>query len=262
MPDPHSLKGKKALVTGGKRRIGRGIVLALAEAGCDVGVNDLELDADGEETLRLVRARGRQAEFYAADISDSAQVEAMFAAFLERFGRIDILANNPFGGTGQPFLELTEENWDANLDIGLKGFYLCSQQAARAMVKQGDGGCIVSTSSVHARRAWKADTAYGTAKAGILRLTQSMAVDLGEHGIRCNAIMPGYMDTDHVIGAPPPERGSIREELFDGVPLRRPGTPEDIGRAAAFLCSPAAGCITGVSLQVDGGLLAASPGVP
>ena len=251
MSDPHSLSGKKAFVTGGKRRIGRGIALAFAEAGCDVGINDLTDDDDAQETLRLIRDMGCEAEFFAGDISDSATVEAMFKAFLDRFGRIDILANNPYGGTGQHFLELTEENWDLNIDIGLKGFYLCSQQAARAMVEQGDGGAIVSTSSVHGRRAWKTDTAYGAAKAGVLCLTESMAVDLGEHGIRCNAILPGHMDTDHVFNTPPPASGDGSKTI----PLRRPGTPEDIGRAAAFLCSPTAGCITGVSLPVDGGLL-------
>ncbi len=256
MSNPHSLAGMKALVTGGKRRIGRGIALALAEAGCDVGINDLMLDEDGEETMRLIREMGRDTEFFAASISDSGQVEAMFIRFLERFGRIDILANNPFAGTGQPFLELTEDNWDVNVDVGLKGFYLCSQQAARAMVAQGDGGAIVSTSSVHGQRAWKTDTAYGVAKAGVLRLTQSMAVDLGEYGIRCNAILPGHMDTAHAFGTAAPGIGTIREEHQDAVPLRRRGTPEDIGRAAVFLCSPAAGCITGVSLPVDGGLLA------
>ena len=134
------LSGKKAFVTGGKRRIGRGIALSLAEAGCDVGINDLHEDDDAGKTLDLIRAMGREAEFFAGDISASAQVEAMFAAFLERFGRIDILVNNPYGGTGESFLELSEENWDQNLDVGLKGFFLCSQQAARAMVAQGGGG--------------------------------------------------------------------------------------------------------------------------
>ena len=245
----------KAFVTGGKRRIGRGISLALAEAGCDVGINDLEADDDAEETLRLIRDMGKEAEFFGGDISDSAQVESMFTAFLERFGRIDILCNNPYGGTGGSFLELTEENWDANLDVGLKGFFLCSQRAARAMVEQGKGGCIVSTSSVHGERAWNEDTAYGTAKAGILRLTESMALELGEYGIRCNAILPGHMDVKHVFNTAAPATGSIDEELKHLVPLRRRGTPEDIGRAVAFLCSPAAGCITGVSLPVDGGML-------
>lgn len=260
MSDPYCLNGKKALVTGGKRRIGRGISLSLAEAGCDVGVNDLEHDADADETLRLIRERGKDAEFFAADISQNTQVAEMFSAFLRRFGRIDILVNNPYGGIGQAFLDITEENWDANLDVGLKGFFLCSQQAARAMVEQGDGGCIVSTSSVHGERAWKGDTAYGAAKAGVLRLTESMAVDLGEFGIRCNAILPGHMDTTHVVGTMPPTWGSIEEELYETVPLRRCGTPEDIGRTVAFLCSPGAGCISGISVPVDGGLLATGVG--
>ncbi len=254
MANPHSLDGRKAFVTGGKRRIGRGIALALAEAGCDVGINDLARDADGEETLRLIRERGREADFFEGDISDRSQVEAMFKAYLNRFGRIDILANNPYGGKGQGFLELTEENWDANIDVGLKGFYLCSQQAARAMIEQGEGGTIVSTSSVHGRRAWKTDTAYGVAKAGVIRLTESMAVDLGKYGIRCNAVLPGYMDTNHIFGTDPPAIGSVEDNL--PVPLGRRGTPEDIGRAVTFLCSPAAGCITGVSLPVEGGMLA------
>jgi NAD(P)-dependent dehydrogenase (short-subunit alcohol dehydrogenase family) len=259
MPNPYDLTGKKAFVTGGKRRIGRGIALALAEAGCDVGINDLHHDEDGDETLELIRGMGREAEFFAGDISNSSVVTTMFKDYLDRFGRIDILVNNPFGGKGQPFLELTEENWDANLDIGLKGFYLCSQQAARAMVEQGDGGAICSTSSVHGRRAWKADAAYGAAKAGVIRLTESMAVELGEHGIRCNAVLPGHMDTDHSFAEPPPSLGSLNSRHHALVPLRRPGTPEDIGRAVAYLCSPAAGCVTGVALPVDGGLLACSP---
>ncbi len=258
MSSPYNLSGKKALVTGGRRRIGRGIALALAESGAEVGINDLKVDSDAETTLKMINEMGAKSGFYPADISDVNQVEQMFEAFLSRFGRIDILVNNPYGGTGQEFLDLTEENWDANLDIGLKGFFLCSQHAARAMVAQGEGGSIVSTSSVHGARAWKGDTAYGTAKAGVIRLTQSMAADLGQHGIRCNVILPGHMNTDHRFNTPPPEIGSLNEEFRASVPLQRRGTPEDIGRAAAFLCSPAAGCITGVALPVDGGLLSAS----
>lgn len=260
MTDSRPLKGKKALVTGGKRRIGRGIALALAAAGCDVGINDLKHDADADETLHLIESQGGEAAFFAGDISDKTRVETIFTDFLARFGRVDILVNNPFGGTGQDFLDITEENWDLNIDIGLKGFFLCSQQAARAMVERGEGGCIVSTSSVHGPRAWKKDTCYGVAKAGVIRLTESMAVDLGPHGIRCNAVLPGHMDTDHVFGSPAPALGSINESCHISVPLRRRGTPEDIGRAVAFLCSPAAACITGASLPVDGGLLACGPG--
>ena len=250
-----TLTGKKALVTGSRRSIGRGIVQALAQAGCDIGVNDLEHDADVDQTLRLVGEQGRQAEFFQADISDSGQVNAMFEAFRQRFGRIDILVNNPYFAENQRFLDITEENWDRTLDVCLKGFFLCSQQAAKAMVAQGSGGSIVSISSVHAQRTWPADTCYGVAKAGVLRLTQSMAVDLGEYGIRCNAIMPGHMDVSHVFAAQAPGLGSVEEPLHRFIPTRRSGTPEDIGRAAAFLCSPAAANITGASLPVDGGLL-------
>ena len=258
--DPSPLKGRKALVTGGKRRIGRGIALALADAGCDVGINDLDYDQDAEYTLELIRNLGVKAEFYSADISSSDQVNRLFNDFLQDFGCIDILVNNPYGGTGQKFLELTEDNWDQNLDVGLKGFFLCSQRAALSMVEHGNGGAIVSTSSVHGARAWKGDTAYGAAKAGVLRLTESMAVDLGSHGIRCNAVLPGHMNTDHVYNSTPPEIGSMNCEHAKWVPLKRRGTPEDIGRTVVFLCSPAAACITGVSLPVDGGLLAVGPG--
>ena len=131
----------------------------------------------------------------------------MFTAFIARFNRLDILVNNPYAGSGATFLEITEENWDLTLDVCLKGFFLCSQQAARIMVQQGEGGCIVSTSSVHAYRAWPDDTAYGVAKAGVLRLTESMAVDLGPHNIRCNAVMPGHMDLTHVFDTQAPVCG-------------------------------------------------------
>ncbi len=251
------LAGKKALVTGGKRRIGRGIALALAEAGCDVGINDLQEDEDARETLRLIGAQGRQSAFFAADISSAAQVEVMVTGFVERFGGIDILVNNPFYARHQPFLDIGEEEFDRTLGVCLKGYFLCSQQAARRMVAQQRAGSIVSISSVHAQVVWDTDTCYGVAKAAILRLNQSMAVELGKHQIRCNVILPGFMDTDHVFGAVPPAfdpgLGSPRAHH---TPTLRCSTPEEIGRAVVYLSSPAAGNITGVALPVDGGLLA------
>ena len=250
------LAGKKALVTGGKRNIGRGIALALAEAGCDVGINDLERDGEVEETLQLIRDMGREASFFEADISRAVQVASMTSAFVEAFGGIDILVNNPYSGGNQPFLEITEENWDHTLGVCLKGYFLCSQQAARAMVAAGKGGSIVSVSSVHAGAVWQADTCYGVAKAGILRLTRSMAVELGRHRIRCNAILPGYMDVEHEYGSPPPEpQPDDAQPTQRFTPTYRPSTPEEIGRTVVFLCSPGAN-ISGVALPVDGGLLA------
>jgi len=250
-----SLAGKKALVTGGRRNIGRGIALALAQAGCDLGINDLEADAVGEETVRLLRAAGREAEFFQADIADAVQVQAMVDAFRARFGRVDILVNNAFTAESCPFLEIPEAVWDRTLNVCLKGYFLCSQRAARVMAGQGEGGCIVSISSVHAGRVWPRDTCYGVAKAGIVRLTQSMAVDLAEYGIRCNAVLPGYVDTAHGFGTPAPLPGSMPERLRGFIPAQRYSTPEDIGRAVVFLCSPSAASITGAALPVDGGLL-------
>lgn len=252
-----SLEGKKALVTGGKRNIGRGIALALAEMGCDVGINDLERDADADETVRRIEALGRQAAFYAADIADAGQVQAMMADFVGHFGTVDVLVNNPFWHAGQPFLNITEAAWDRTMDVCLKGFFLCSQAAARVMVDHGHGGSIVSTSSVHANAVWAGDTAYGVAKEAILRLTRSMAVELGAHGIRANAILPGYMDTAHEYGtAPPAPEVTDQHPQRSFTPTFRPSTPEDIGRAVAFLVSPAGANISGVALPVDGGLLA------
>lgn len=249
------LAGKKALVTGARRRIGRGIAQALAEAGCDVAINDVERDADAEQTLALIEKAGRKTAFYDTDIADADQVQNMIADFVSKFGQIDVLVNNAYYSQNKPFLEIDFPTWQRTLDVSLTGFFLCSQAAARQMAKQGLGGSIVSVSSVHGRRAWPDDTAYGVAKAGILRMTESMALDLGRYNIRCNAILPGYMNTDHTFGSPAPTVGSAGEHLHKNIPLRRQGTPEDIGRTAVFLSSPWAANITGISVPVDGGLL-------
>ncbi len=250
------MDGSKALVTGGKRRIGRGIALALAEAGCDVGINDLEEDEDAHETVRRIEAMGRKATFYAADISDPTQVTGLLERFVADFGTIDALVNNPYWSTNRPFLELEADNWSRTMDVCVKGFFLCSQAAARVMVEHGHGGSITSISSVHASTVWPEDCAYGVAKAAILRLTRSMAVELGEYGIRANSVLPGFMETSHEFGTPPPAADVSSKASRNTSLLRRPSTPEDIGRAVAFLASPAGATINGVSLPVDGGLLA------
>ena len=132
-------------------------------------MNDLAEDDDAKETMRLLEAAGADASFFAADVTDSAAVDEMVAHFVAKFGRIDILVNNPYRWEEGHFLEISEADWDSTMAVCLKSFFLCSQSAARAMVAQGGGGSIVSTSSVHAKRCWPGDTTYGIAKAGILR---------------------------------------------------------------------------------------------
>lgn len=263
------LQGKRALVTGSRRGIGRAIALALAAEGCDVGLNDVEHDDEADKTLAAVAELGRRGTFTVADISKAADVNRLFDEFLAAHGGIDILVNNPYWSRDLPFLEIDEATWDRTMDVCVKGFFLCSQRAAREMAAQAlpEGsravrGSIVSIASVHAYRAWPHDTAYGVAKAAVVRMTQSMAVDLAEHRIHCHAIAPGYIDS-RVL---PPEREAERgvagygDSAVPDIPSRRIGVPEDIGGAVVFLCSGLASYVNGTCLTVDGGFL--TTGVP
>lgn len=257
------LQGKKALVTGSRRGIGRAIALELARAGCDVGLNDIERDGEAERSLALIAETGQTSNFTVADIGRREGVDRLFDEFLSTHGRIDILVNNAYWARNQPFLEIQEEVWDRTLQVCLKGYFLCSQRAAREMVRQGNGGQIVSIASVHANRVWPNDTAYGVAKAAVVRLTMSMALDLAGTGIRCNAISPGYIDSQPL----PPEREHERGQRPDddptlrAIPSRRIGLPDDIAQLVRFLCSPQSSYINGACLVCDGGfLVAGTPG--
>ena len=270
------LEGKKALITGSRRGIGRGIALALAREGCDIGLNDLERDAEAEKTIAEIEALGRQVSYTVADISSAVEVGRLFEEFLAAHGRIDILVNNPFWARSKPFLEIDEATWDRTWEVCVKGFFLCSQRAAKEMVAQSPAraerdearapreaaGHIISISSVHAFRAWENDTAYGVAKAAVARMTMSMAVDLAEYGIRANAIAPGYIDSRVLPEDEEQTRAGegYADQAVAKIPTRTLGVPSDIAGAAVFLCSPYAEYVNGQTLVVDGGFL--TTGVP
>jgi len=254
------LEGKKALITGSRRGIGAGIATLYAEHGADVGINSArpERDEIANDAISAVEAYGRKASWHSADIGDTAARERMFDEFLAEHGRIDIMVNNAVDSQNVPFMEITEDFWDHLVNHALKGYLFCSQRAAHEMIRQGDGGRIISISSVHSYRAWPRDTVYGMVKAALNRMAMSMAVDLGGTGITSNCIAPGYIDARVLTPEEEPGRGG---ELYAPharplIPNRTAGVPKHIAGAALFLASELGEYVNGETILVDGGLLA------
>ena len=252
------LSGKRVLITGARRGIGAAIALAAASRGAHVGINDIERDDGAERTLEAARAEGVRATWHLADIGDAAQVDAMFEGFISEHGGIDVLVNNAVASIERPFLEVTEQEFDSQISNGLKGYFLCSQRAAAAMAQQGTGGRIISLSSVQAFRSWPGQLVYGAIKAAVARMTLGMAWELAGHGISCNAVAPGYIDSR--VLAPDEEAGRGDSAPYAGetrpwVPARRIGLPGDIAEVVVFLASDMAAYVNGQTIVVDGGFL-------
>jgi glucose 1-dehydrogenase len=245
------LLGKKALVTGAARGIGRGCALELARAGADVAVNDRERSALAESVVAEIQALGRQAALIEGDVFARPSCERVAAATLQALGRIDILVSNPAFSRRAPFLEYDPETFDRVLQGTLFGGFHMSQLVARHMIERGDGGKIVFVSSVHARVPYVRSVAYNAGKSGLNHMALTIAAELAPHRINVNVIEPGWIDT-------PGERETFGAETIRQVgpslPWGRMGTPEDIGKAAVFLASEDADYITGAALLVDGGI--------
>jgi len=245
-----------AVVTGSRRGIGRSIAVTLAAEGYDVTVADIEIDENAQVTVGEIESAGGKALTVEANMGDSKAADRLIADTVKHFGRIDVLVNNAAFWHWEGFLDVPEDHYDSMMDVDLKGPFLASQHAARKMIEQGTGGSVVNISSTHRERVWPRDTVYGIAKAGIFRLTQSMAYELGEHGIRVNAIAPGYIDSrTPKPGAPPPGEPGDTDKVTSCSPMRRVGVPQDIANAVAFLVSDKASFITGQCLTVDGGFM-------
>jgi L-rhamnose 1-dehydrogenase len=252
------LAGKRAIVTGGSRGIGRGIVLDFAREGADVAINhfagaDATFDNDAAESVATeVRALGRRAIVVEGDIGKAETATTLVAATVDAFGGVDILASNagicPFHG----FLDMPEDLLRTVIDVNLAGAYLIAQAAARQMVAQGTGGAIVATSSISALVGGAMQSHYTPTKAGVHSLMQSAAIALGPHRIRCNSVMPGAIATD--INRDDWSDPQKRAYLDGRIPLGRFGTPEDVARVVSFLASDGAAYVTGASILVDGGL--------
>ncbi|NML62891.1 SDR family oxidoreductase [Massilia sp. RP-1-19] len=249
------LANKVAIITGATQGIGLACAERLVKEGARVMMVDVKPEgADAAATL------GNAARFFAADVSQKADVDAMLAATLKEFGQVDILINNAGVTHAADFLDLAEEDFDRVLRINLKSMFLCGQAVAREMVKR-QSGCIINMSSVNSELAIPNQVPYVVSKGGVNQLTKVMALNLAPHGIRVNGIGPGTILTElakkAVMASP-----EARRTILSRTPMGRCGEPEEVASVAAFLASDDASYMTGQTMYVDGGRLALNYTVP
>ncbi|HEU4407530.1 MAG TPA: SDR family NAD(P)-dependent oxidoreductase [Polyangiaceae bacterium] len=256
-----NLSDQVALVTGAGRGVGRAIALRLAEAGARVTIVDVDPQG-AERTAREIEAAGGVASFSVADVSLPADASRALDEAATRWGGVGILVNNAGVYPIAPTHEAGEEHWDRVLGVNLKGTFFFARAAAARMVAAGRGGSIVNIASVNAHRPMAGLAAYNASKAGVVMLTESLALEFGRFGVRANAIAPGGIKTpgsDEAARTMARLHGLSQEQISGAyaarVPLGRMGEPDEVALAALFLASPAAGYITGATLVVDGGYL-------
>ena len=240
---------KTTLITGAARGIGRAIAEKMADEGADVALCDLNHDWLAD-SLKSCSSKGCKAAGYAVDVSMAADVQKVVDAILNDFGRIDILVNNA-GITRDGFLiRMSEQDWDAVLNVNLKGTFLFTKAVAKAMLKQRSGA-IVNLASIIGLIGNAGQCNYAASKAGIIALTKSTAKELASRNIRVNAVAPGFITTKMTENLPE----DIRGKMLEAIPLKRFGAPDDVADAVLFLASEAAAYITGQVISVNGGMV-------
>jgi len=242
------LAGKVALVTGAAQGIGKAVALLLARNGADIVVSDINLEK-AEETAKEVQTLGRKALAIKVNVAAIGDVERMVEAILAQFGKVDILVNNAGIARDKLILRMTEEDWDAVLNINLKGTFNCTKAVVRHMSKQ-KGGKIVNIASVVGEMGNAGQANYAASKAGVIGFTKTIAREFAQRGINVNAIAPGYIETPMTDALP----DKVKEELRRLIPLDRLGKPEDVAEAVLFLVSESGNYITGQVLNVNGGI--------
>ena len=244
------LEGKVCIITGGGRGIGAATARKFAAEGARVVVADVSAEAV-QSVVQELQSGGSTALGIVVDVTRAADAERMVAETLAHFGRLDCLVNNAGVTDDAQLLKMDEAQWDRVIDINLKGVYLCTRSAVRAMVERGIHGVILNASSVVGLYGNFGQTNYAAAKWGVIGMTKTWSKELGRKGIRVNAVAPGFILTPMTEKVPP----KVLELMTDKTPLGRLGTPADVANAYAFLASDEAAYITGAVLSVDGGLV-------
>ena len=259
VPPQKLLPGQKALVTGASSGIGRAIALSLGEAGADVVINYVSDEDKAQALAEEIRAKGVRALALRADVSDEAQVGAMFSSMIEQLGTLDILVNNAGLQQDAPFHELTLAQWNKVLAVNLTGQFLCSRAAVREFLRRGvqpeiscAAGKILCVSSVHEVIPWAGHVNYAASKGGVMLMMKSLAQEVAPYRIRVNSICPGAIRTP--INMEAWDTPEAYQDLLKLIPYKRIGEAAEIGRAAVWLASDYADYVHGISLFVDGGM--------
>ncbi|WP_328479920.1 3-oxoacyl-ACP reductase FabG [Streptomyces sp. NBC_00377] len=242
-------EGTKALVTGASRGIGAAIALTLAEHGCDVALNYRSNAAKAEEVAEQIRALGREALPIRADVSDEAQVAAMYKQLKAAWGRLDVAVLNSGVTADGHLAAMSSAKWQEVISTNLTGTFYTAREATKQMYASGGAIVFIASTSGIAGRAGQAN--YAASKGGVIAMAKTLSYEVAPRGIRVNVVAPGFIDTDMVKKVPP----AHMKEALQVIPMGRMGTAAEVAQAAAFLAAPAASYITGKVLTVDGGMI-------
>jgi NAD(P)-dependent dehydrogenase (short-subunit alcohol dehydrogenase family) len=250
--DKFDLNGKNVLATGGGRGLGKAMASALAEAGANIAIIDVDRE-NAEQSADEITEIGVETTAVEADVTDEAEMEATVETVIDRLGSIDVLLNNAGVTSNAPAAEMSVEDWQRTIDVNLTGVFLCAKHVGRHMIEQESGSIInISSMSGFVANYPQPQIGYNASKAGVIMVTRSLASEWAEHGIRVNSIAPGYMRTD-LVDEVLEEDPEMEEIWLEYTPMGRLGQPEELGGIVVFLASEASSYMTGEVVAYDGG---------